>query len=55
VTSEGELAPPEMVKRGGIGGRVRIVFADVGEGFALPQWTIDEEAQQPEPWRYPHE
>jgi hypothetical protein len=44
-----------MVKRAGIGTRVRIVFADVGEGFALPQWTIDEQAEQPPPWRYPQE
>ncbi len=55
VTSDGELAPPEMVKRVGIGTRVRMVFADVGEGFALPQWTIDEEAEQETPWRYPQE
>ena len=55
VTPEGELAPPELVKRVGIGTRVRIVFADVGEGFALPQWTIDDQADQPAPWRYPQE
>ncbi len=53
VTPEVELAPPELVRRVGIGTRVRIVFADVGEGFALPQWTIDEEADQEAPWRYP--
>jgi uncharacterized OB-fold protein len=55
VTPECELAPPEMVKRVGIGTRVRMVFADVGEDFALPQWTIDEEVEQPVPWRYPQE
>ncbi|MEE2664895.1 MAG: OB-fold domain-containing protein [Myxococcota bacterium] len=55
VTSEGELAPPETVRRVGIGTRVRMVFADVGEGFALPQWTIDESATQETPWRYPQE
>jgi uncharacterized OB-fold protein len=55
VTPEGELAPPEDVRRVGIGTRVRIVFAEVGEGFALPQWTIDEEADQEPPWRYPQE
>lgn len=53
VTPEGELAPPELVKRVGIGSRVRIVFADVGEGFALPQWTLDEDVEQATPWRYP--
>ncbi len=55
VTTDVELAPPELVKRVGIGTRVRMVFADVGDGFALPQWTIDEEADQPQPWRYPQE
>jgi uncharacterized OB-fold protein len=55
VTPEGELAPPEMVKRCGIGTRVRIVYRDVGEGFAIPQWTFDEAAEQPTPWRYAQE
>jgi hypothetical protein len=28
----------------------------VSDGLALPQWTIDETAAQPEkPWRYPQE
>ncbi len=53
VTPQGELAPPELVRRVGIGSRVRIVFVDVGPGFALPQWTIDESVPQPTPWRYP--
>jgi hypothetical protein len=53
VTPRGELAPPELVRRVGIGSRVRVVFVDVGEGFALPQWTLDESAAQPTPWRYP--
>jgi len=44
------------VKRVGIGTRVRMVFADVGEGLALPQWTIDETAPPPaNVWRYPQE
>ena len=56
VTPDGELAPPEVVKTVGIGTRVRMVFSEVSEGFAIPQWTIDEAAQQPEnPWRYPQE
>ncbi len=56
VTPDGILAPPEMVRRVGIGTRVRMVFSDVGAGFALPQWTIDEGAVQPaKPWRYPQE
>ena len=56
VTPDGELAPPDMVKRVGIGTRLRMVFADVSDGLSLPHWTIDEEAKQPEtPWRYPQE
>jgi len=53
---DGQLAPPELVKQVGIGTRLRMVFADVGPGLAIPQWTIDETAAQPEkPWRYPQE
>jgi uncharacterized OB-fold protein len=56
VTPDGKLAPPEMVRGVGIGTRVRMVFADVAPGLALPQWTIDEAATQPaRPWRYPQE
>jgi uncharacterized protein len=55
-TTDGQLAPPEMVKRVGIGTRVRMVFTDVTEGLSLPQWTIDETATQPASvWRYPQE
>jgi hypothetical protein len=33
-----------------------VVFKDVGDGIAVPLWTIDEDAEQPEsPWRYPIE
>ena len=54
VTADGGLAPPELVKTVGIGSRVRMVFVDVGDGFAIPQWTLDETATQPSnPWRYP--
>ena len=53
---DGELAPPELVRRVGIGSRVRMVFADVAEGLSLPMWTLDEDAPQPSrPWRYPRE
>ena len=45
-----------MIKQVGIGTRVRMVFSEVTNGFALPHWTIDEDAEQPEsPWRYPQE
>ena len=53
---DGTLAPPAVVKSVGIGTCVRMVFSDVAPGLALPQWTIDERAAQPEkPWRYSQE
>ena len=56
VTPDGNLAPPEMVARVGIGSRMRMVFKDAADGLAIPHWTIDEDAEQPEtPWRYPQE
>jgi uncharacterized OB-fold protein len=56
ATPDGRLAPPEMVRRVGIGSRMRMVFTDLGPGLALPQWTIDETATQPATvWRYPQE
>ena len=56
TTPDGTLAPPELVRRVGIGSRMRMVFSDVAEGLALPQWTLDEDAAQPaSPWRYPQE
>ena len=56
VTRDGELAPPDAVKAIGIGSRMKMVFADVSDGLSLPQWTLDEDAEQPAtPWRYPQE
>jgi len=56
VTADGKFAPRDLIKQVGIGTRVRMVFIDVSEGIAIPQWTIDESAKQPEkPWRYPQE
>jgi uncharacterized OB-fold protein len=56
TTSDGVLAPLDMVRKVGIGTRVRMVFSDAGPGLAIPQWTIDEGAKQPDkPWRYPQE
>lgn len=56
TTPDGILAPPEMVRRVGIGTRVRMVFSDAGPGIAIPQWTLDETATQPtKPWRYVQE
>lgn len=54
VTADGELAPADMVEQVGIGTRVRMVFVPVTDGLAVPNWTIDTEADQPaNPWRYP--
>ena len=54
VIPDGDLAPPELVARVGIGTRVRLVFKDVAPGLALPLWTIDESVKQSAaPWRYP--
>lgn len=55
ATPDGELAPPDVVKKVGIGSRMRMVFKDVAPGLSLPMWTLDEDADQPEPWRYPQE
>ncbi len=50
---DGELAPPDVVASIGIGTRVRVVFKSMGEGLAMPLWTVDESAPQPSPpWRY---
>jgi uncharacterized protein len=56
TTPDGKLAPADMVRKVGIGTRVRMVFSDVVAGLAIPQWTLDETAEQPaNPWRYPQE
>ena len=56
TTPDGELAPPELVRRIGVGSRMRMVFKDVSPGLSLPMWTLDETAEQPQnPWRYPQE
>ena len=55
ATADGTLAPPELVRRVGIGTRVRVVFKDMGDEIAMPLWAIDDQAEQPEPWRYPIE
>ena len=52
---DGELAPPELVRKVGIGSRMRMVFKRVADGLALPMWTLDESTDQPAPWRYPQE
>ncbi|MEM7078403.1 MAG: OB-fold domain-containing protein [Pseudomonadota bacterium] len=53
VDGDGQLAPPDLVCDVGIGTRVKVVFRDVGEGLALPAWTVDEADDTAEPaWRY---
>lgn len=53
VTPDARLAPAEIVRKVGIGTRARMVFSAVAPGLALPQWTIDLQAGQSVPWRYP--
>ena len=51
--SAGNLADPALVRRVGIGSRVRVVFKDIGDGLAMPLWSLDDTEHQPdEPWRY---
>ena len=56
ATPDGKLAPPDMVKtRRHRHARAHGVRRR-GPGLALPHWTIDEAATQPDkPWRYPQE
>ena len=54
VDADGELAGEALVSSVGIGTRARVVFKDMGGGIALPLWTVDADAEQPEEvWRYP--
>jgi uncharacterized OB-fold protein len=54
ATPEGELAPPELVAKVGIGSRMRMVFAPIARDLAIPLWTWDEAASATRPiWRYP--
>jgi uncharacterized OB-fold protein len=56
ATPAGDLAPPDLVAKVGIGTRVRMVFKDVAAGLAVPLWTLDEAALQPAaPWRCPED
>ena len=54
VTSDGTLAPADLVRKVGIGSRMRMVFTDIGPELSLPQWTIDETGPAHSPWRYPN-
>jgi len=50
--SVGRLASEDIIKQVGIGSRVRMTFSSVAPDLALPQWTLDENLPQPNPWRY---
>lgn len=52
VGADGSLASKDEVAKVGIGSRVRMIFTDIGEGFSIPQWTLDDTAEQTAPWRY---
>ena len=41
TTPDGKLAPADMVKKVGVGTRVRMVFADVASGLAVPHSLLD--------------
>ena len=54
VNADGELASPDDIARIGIGSRMKMVFRQMGDGFAMPMWTLDTDAEQPaDVWRYP--
>ncbi len=53
VDAEGNFASPELIASVGIGSRMRMVFQQVNNQLALPMWTLDDEVEQPAPWRYP--
>lgn len=53
VDSDGRLAPPDLVTKVGIGSRVKVFYSDVGKGFAIPNFILDSDDEQPVPWRYP--
>jgi hypothetical protein len=44
---------PEAEARVAIGHRVRVVFQDVTDDFALPQWTLTDEAPEGRVWQFP--
>lgn len=51
---DGRLASADVVSKVGIGSRMVLTFTDVSSEIAIPQWTLDEAANQPEcVWRYP--
>jgi uncharacterized OB-fold protein len=53
ATPAGDLAPPDLVAKVGIGSRVRMVFRNVAPDLAIPLWALDEAAAPGPTWRYP--
>lgn len=51
VTADGELAPPELVQRVGIGSRVTMCFTRITPELAIPNWRLDDEQPAAPPWR----
>ena len=47
-----EQVAADLLKRVGIGTRVKMTFTDIAPGLAIPQWTVDGTATA-KPWRYP--
>ena len=50
VTANGR---PEAEENVAIGKRVRVVTVDLGDGLALPQFTLSDEPPEHEPWQWP--
>jgi uncharacterized OB-fold protein len=44
---------PEAEQKVAIGKRVRVIFQDIGDDFALPQFTLSEEPAQGRVWQFP--
>ena len=44
---------PEAEQNVAIGKRVRVIFQDIGDDFALPQFTLSEEPPQGRVWSFP--
>lgn len=50
VDAEGR---PEDEERTGIGARVQVEFADLGDGLGLPRFRLSDEPPEGEVWHYP--
>ncbi|HEV8616197.1 MAG TPA: hypothetical protein VGU22_11960, partial [Methylomirabilota bacterium] len=48
-----DAVAPEDTKEVAIGRRVRVVFHDLADHFALPQFTLTDEPAQGKAWKLP--